>query len=345
MNALKNDRFLKACHGKSVEQIPVWMMRQAGRCLPQYHEIRKDHSFMDILETPELAAEVTVMPVDVLDVDAAILFSDILAIPQAMGMNLSFQKGKGPVFEQPIRSQSHISSLQQFDPNSVLPEMLQAIRRTKERLNDRVPLIGFTGAPWTLACYMIEGGSSRKGTRAKSYLYDDTDDVERLMDRLKEHVVKVLSAQIDAGVDAVQLFDTSTRVLPEELYCEHVLPKVQYVFDQLQSRDVPTIYFSRGTDHSLDHISRMPIDVMSLDWKQSLLSGWKACEEDVVIQGNLDPSMLLTSPETIQTETHDMLDQIDDFPGYVANLGHGVLPDTPLEHTKTFVNTVHDYQR
>lgn len=343
MNKIQNDRLLKACRGKEVDHPPVWMMRQAGRCLPQYRELREDHSFLEIINTPELAAKVTLMPVEEFGVDAAIIFSDILAIPEEMGMDLSFESGTGPVFHSPFRNENDLNQLQQFRPRTSLQEQLEAIRETKNRLEQRVPLIGFTGAPWTLASYMIEGQSTRKFRRAKALLYEKTDLVSRLMDLLREQIVRVLEAQIEAGADVVQLFDTTSRVLSAGTYRNRVLPRTKKIFEELAEYSVPKIYFSRGTSHSLQEQNQLMADVLSIDWTTDFEEARGQLNGDVVLQGNLDPAVLLTNRDVVRKRTNEMLARAAPLDGYIANLGHGILPDTPLENSTAFVETVQTY--
>lgn len=339
---MKNERFLKACRNEPVDRPPVWMMRQAGRVIPEYQEMRKHLTFRELMESPKRVAEVTTQPVDKLGVDAAILFTDILIIPEAMGQTVRFTSGEGPTVQPLLRSPEKIQSLDRIDPERDLPFVLESISATVERLNQRVPLIGFTGAPWTIACYMIEGGSSDRYCHAKQMLYDHPDAMNELLSRLTDAIIQVLDAKIEAGVDAVQLFDTSASTLPPGPYTDLVLPYVQQILNHISTEDTPVIYYGKGTGHSLREIAELAPDVIGLDWTVSMERARTTVDSEIALQGNLDPTVLLSNKNKIQSEVDRIIGEYNADTGLIMNLGHGIYPETDVEMAKAFVDAVQE---
>jgi len=341
---LQNDLLIRAAKQQPVERTPVWMMRQAGRYLPEYQAVREKSDFLTMCKTPELAAEVTIQPVDIVGVDAAIIFSDILTIPEAMGLSLEFVKGSGPVFDNPVRNIDDVESL----GKNILPELEyvgKAIEQTVSQLNGRVPVIGFSGAPWTLATYMIEGGSSIDYKVAKKLLYSQPDLLKRLIDALIPEIIEYLDMQIEAGADIVQVFDSWGGVLAPAEFEEFALKPMTLIVEGLKTRnpDTPVIVFSKGARTHLPSLADTGADVVSLDWMVDL--GWarEQVQDKVALQGNLDPAILLTDPTIIEEETKNLLSSYGDGFGHIANLGHGITPDVPVENAKAFVQAVKDF--
>jgi uroporphyrinogen decarboxylase len=342
---MKNDLFLRACRRHLVDRTPVWMMRQAGRYLPEYRAIRAKSDFLTMCKTPELAAEVTLQPVDILGVDAAIIFSDILMIPEAMGMELHMQESRGPVFPLPIRSADDLGRLRMLDPEKHLRFVMDAITMTKHGLNGRVPLIGFAGSPWTLASYMIEGGGTKNFTDVKRIMLDAPEMLEKLLGKLTEAVRLSLEAQIAAGVDAVQIFDTWGGILDPDHYRKFSLDPIFDVVSHLQRNGAPLIVFSRGTHHSFRELTEIGADVVGIDWTMDMSEAREIAGGRVALQGNLDPAYLLATPENIRKEVRSILRKFGSGPGHVFNLGHGISPDVPVEHARAFVNSVKEESR
>jgi len=341
---LQNDLLLRTAKQQPVERTPVWMMRQAGRYLPEYQAVREKADFLTMCKTPELAAEVTIQPVDIVGVDAAIIFSDILTIPEAMGLSLEFVTGRGPVFDNPVRNINDVDALSL----NILPELEyvgKAIERTVSQLKGRVPVIGFSGAPWTLATYMIEGGSSRDYKVAKKLLYSQPDLMKRLIDALIPEIIEYLNMQIEAGADIVQIFDSWGGVLASTEFDEYALKPIKLIVEGLKTKkpDTPVIVFSKGARTHLKSLANTGTDVVSLDWMVDL--GWARdqVQDKVALQGNLDPAILLTDPAIIETETKKLLASYGNGFGHIANLGHGITPDVPVENAKAFVQAVKDY--
>lgn len=339
---LKNDTFLKACRREKVDYTPVWMMRQAGRYLPEYMATRKKAGdFLTLCKTPDLAAEVTVQPIDILGVDAAIMFSDILVIPEAMGMDLKFLVGEGPHFSDPVRSETDIDKLDNPDPMDRLKYVMDAIAAIKKRLDNRVPLIGFTGAPWTLATYMIEGGSSKNFALIKKMLYDSPATLHKLLDKVTDAVINYLKAQIETGVDAVQIFDTWGGILTPHDFETFSLQYIQRIIEEIGS-SVPVIVFAKGTGYMLESIAETGCDVVGVDWMSDIGNVRRRIGRKVALQGNMDPCNLYASPETIRKSVKNILAGFGEGEGHIFNLGHGILPDIPVEHAKAFINAVHE---
>lgn len=336
-----NDLFLKACHREPVDRTPVWMMRQAGRYLPEYRAVRAKHDFLTLCKTPELAAEVSIQPVELIDVDACIIFSDILVVPEAMGMELVVEEGKGgPRFPHPLRSRSDIDALKVPDPNRELKYVMDALRLTRKHLNGRVPLIGFAGSPWTLATYMVEGKGSKNFRHIKELVYNNPKDAHALLDKLARTVASCLNAQIEAGAQAIQIFDTWGGILPQEEFREFSLRSINQVMQLLRRNSAPVILFCKDCGHSLEAIADLRPDVVSLDWTVDIGKARDMVGSYVALQGNMDPALLYSSPERIRTGVQGILEKFGKGPGHIFNLGHGILPDVPVEHAKAFVQAV-----
>lgn len=336
-----NDLFLRACKGYKVRPVPIWIMRQAGRYLPEYQQVRGEVDFLTLCKTPELAAKVTIQPVDVLGVDAAILFSDILIPAEAMGLELKFIEGQGPVLSPTIRDKHAVSELKSIDPKKDVPFVLETIKILREELKDRVPLIGFSGAPFTLATYMIEGGSTKSFFYTKRFMYENPTVFKELMNKLCSVTLSYLSAQIEAGVQAVQMFDTWAGILHADEYQRFVLPFVQRIFDYLKSCGVPRIYFALDSYHLLHVISQIDCEVFGIDWRIDLDKAVEILGEDRVVQGNLDPCALFLEDKELEKKVKDILKAGSKAKSHIFNLGHGVLPNIPAERVKFLVDLVH----
>lgn len=336
-----NDRFLRALQREPVDRPPVWMMRQAGRYLPEYRAVRKKADFLTMCRTPELATEVTLQPVDILGVDAAIIFSDILVIPDAMGMDLTVDEGVGPQFSDPVRSMADLARLRDVEPEVGLKYHLDALRMTRRALNGRVPLIGFAGAPWTLFAYMTEGKGTKSFAVAKKALFADPTFSHALLARLADNVGRFLVAQAAAGAQALQIFDSWAGSLGPREYREFALPYMARAAQIAKTAGVPVIAFAPGAGWALGEIAEATgCDVLGVDWHTD--AAWARGVANATrrgIQGNLDPTALYASPREIAARTTAMLQQIDG-PGYIANLGHGILPDIPVDHARAFIDTV-----
>jgi uroporphyrinogen decarboxylase len=335
-----NDRFLRACRREPVDRTPVWFMRQAGRYMPEYRALRERHTLLELCRTPELAVEVTLQPIRALGFDAAILFSDLLIPLAPLGLPFDFQSGEGPVVEKPIRSRADVEALHRFEPREDLAMVLEAIRLLRGEL--KVPLIGFAGAPFTLATYAIEGGSSKNLALTKELMYGEPDTWHHLAGLLAEVVSDYLRAQVEAGAQAVQLFDSWIGALDEADYREFVLPHVRRIFDGLTGLDVPQIHFGTGTGHLLAAQREAGGTVIGVDWRTPLDEGWQVVGGDVAIQGNLDPTLLFAPRERLLERVDDVLRRAGGRPGHVFNLGHGILPGTPVENVRAVVEHVHE---
>lgn len=335
-----NDLFLRTCRLEETERTPVWLMRQAGRYMKEYWGIRSKHSFLEMCKTPEIAARVTMQPIDTFGFDAAILFSDILIPVEAMGVDLEFVEGRGPVLTTKIEDITDINRLVVPDPEEDLPFVLDAIRLLRKRLN--VPLIGFSGAPFTLASYIIEGGGSKNYLKAKSMMYNEPRLWKSLMEKIADTVTDYLNAQIDAGAQAVQVFDSWVGCLSPEDYKQFVQPYTKQVFDGLKG-DVPRIHFGTGSAMLLEHMRNAGGDVIGCDWRIGLDDAWTRIGYDHGIQGNLDPILLHATPEVLVERIRGVLDKAGGRPGHVFNLGHGILPTTPVENVKVLVDAVKKY--
>jgi uroporphyrinogen decarboxylase len=333
--------FIAACRREPTSYTPVWLMRQAGRYMEEYRKLRAQYDFLELCKKPELAAEITVTPVERLKVDAAILFADILLILEPMGVGLEYSKGDGPVIHHPVRSGKDVDGLIEFDPESELSFVYDAVKRIRRALKNKVPLIGFAGAPFTMASYLIEGGGSRNYIHTKKLFYTAPEAWKRLMDRLADIVAKYLNCQIAAGAQAVQLFDSWAGCLTPADYAQFVLPYTRAVIEAIEP-GVPVISFSTGTSGLLKHLRAAGGDVIGLDWRVDLDEGWATVGYDVAVQGNLDPVALFASPKEIRNRVAEILKRADGRAGHIFNLGHGVLPETPVEHVIAMVEAVHE---
>lgn len=333
--------FLLACRREPVPHTPVWLMRQAGRFLPEYRAIRARHSFLELCRTPAAAAEVTLQPVNLLGVDAAILFADILLVLDPLGLGLSFESGDGPALARPVRSAADVARLPRIDVADALAYVLETVRIVRRELDGRVPLIGFAGAPFTLASYAIEGGSSRNHERTKRFMLAEPEAWDDLMARLVEVTADYLNAQVAAGAEAVQVFDSWVGHLAPRDYAASVAPHMRELFRRL-SPAVPRIHFSTGTAGYLELVAAAGGDVVGVDWRVSLADAWRRIGTHRAIQGNLDPTILLGPRATVLARAREILEEASGQPGHVFNLGHGVLPDTPVDNVRALVDAVHE---
>jgi len=334
--------FLMACRRKPTPYTPIWLMRQAGRYMKEYRNLRKKYSFLEMCKNPELAAEVTLQPLQKLNVDAAIIFSDILIPLEPMGVGFEFAKGEGPVFHRPIREKKDVEQLKVIEPEEDTPFLMEAIQIVRRELEGKIPLIGFSGAPFTLASYIIEGGHSKNYVLAKSMMYQDRVTWDKLMEKLSEVLIRYLNAQIRAGVQAVQVFDSWVGCLSQADYKEFVLPYSKKILNRLD-KSVPAIHFGTSTSTLLPLMKRAGGDVIGVDWRDDLGEAWKRIGYDVGVQGNLDPVVLFGSIDLIKKEVKRILRQAEGRPGHIFNLGHGILPNTPVDNVIALVDMVHEY--
>jgi len=337
---LKNDIFLKACKGEKIERTPIWIMRQAGRYLPEYRKIRQRYDFLTMIKTPELASEITIQPIEIIGVDAGIIFSDILVLPEAMGLKLYIDEGKGPRFERYIQSESDIANLCIPDPTEKLKYVLNAIELTKRNID--VPLIGFAGSPWTLFAYMVESEQEKDFKNAKLLIYLKPKLAHKLLEKITLAVSDFLIAQIEYGADAVQIFDTWGGILSYDEFKEFSLKYIAYVIERIKSKfdEIPVILFSKGTWQWIEEIINTGCDVISIDWTFDIKKAREKSHEKISIQGNLDPVILLSEPEIVAHEAMKILEKYGIGNRHIFNLGHGILPDTPVENVKVLVETV-----
>jgi uroporphyrinogen decarboxylase len=336
----KNDLFLRACKRLPVERTPIWVMRQAGRYLPEYRAVRQKYDFLTMCKTPDLATEVTLQPIDLIGVDAAIIFSDILVIPEAMGMHLEMHEGIGPVFPHPIRNESDAQSLNKIEPTVDLKYVLDAVTLTKNELNRRVPLIGFSGSPWTLLAYMVEGQGSKTFSKVKYLIYNNPKLAHRLLDKIADAVATYLCAKIEAGVDAVQIFDTWGGILSQDDFEEFSMNYIRKIISEVKGKEVPVIMFAKGVHYHLSKLAESGADVLGLDWTMNIGDIRKKVGDKVALQGNLDPTILYGGHEKIKYEARKILKSFGKGSGHIFNLGHGILPDVQPENLKALVNFV-----
>nr|WP_312509895.1 uroporphyrinogen decarboxylase [Pseudomonas luteola] len=347
MTALKNDRFLRALLKQPVDVTPVWMMRQAGRYLPEYRATRgRAGDFMSLCMNPELACEVTLQPLERYPLDAAILFSDILTIPDAMGLGLYFETGEGPRFKKRIESAADIEALPVPDPEADLGYVMNAVRTIRRELNGRVPLIGFSGSPWTLATYMVEGGSSKDFRRSKAMLYDNPHAMHNLLDKLARSVTAYLNGQIQAGAQAVQIFDTWGGNLSSAAYQEFSLAYMRRIVDGLirerEGRKIPVILFTKNGGLWLESMAASGADALGLDWTCDIGDARSRVGDKVALQGNMDPAVLYAKPDAIRSEVARILARYGKGSGHVFNLGHGITPEVDPAHAGAFIEAVHE---
>ena len=338
----ENDLILRAARGETVERTPVWIMRQAGRILPEYRAIRQSLSgFKELVETPELAAEVTIQPVDILGVDAAIIFSDILVVPEAMGLEYQMIENKGPYFEKTIQTLADLEKINVPDVDDTLHYVMEAIKVTKKELNNRVPLIGFAGAPWTIFSYMIEGQGSKTFSKAKKMLYTNKQLSHQLLEKIAQTTIKYLKAQIKAGADIVQIFDSWAGILSHEQYLEFGMKYVSMICNAVN--EVPVTVFAKGAYFARKEMGELNCNTIGLDWNMDIQKSRELIGKEKTLQGNLDPCMLYSDFDTIKLETSKMLSSFGPN-RHIANLGHGVYPDMHPDKVRCFVDTVKEYK-
>lgn len=347
MQSLQNDRLLKALLREPVDVTPVWLMRQAGRYLPEYRKVRKQAgSFMDLCCNPELACEVTMQPIERYPLDAAILFSDILTVPDAMGLGLYFEEGEGPRFKKPVRNAADVQALPVPDPESELRYVMDAVRLIRRTLDNRIPLIGFAGSPWTLATYMVEGGSTKTYSRVKGMLYGEPDLLHQLLETTARSVTAYLNAQVAAGAQALMIFDTWGGVLTPRDYLEFSLDYMQQIIDGLtreaEGRRIPVILFTKGGGQWLEAMADTGTDALGIDWSTDIGDARRRVGERVALQGNLDPATLYGTHDVIRARVAAVLEAFGSGAGHVFNLGHGITPDVDPEHTGILINAVHE---
>jgi uroporphyrinogen decarboxylase len=343
--ALKNDRVLRALRREPVDVTPVWIMRQAGRYMPEYRAIRAEADFLTLCKTPELATRATLLPIDMLGVDAAIIFSDILIPVQAMGMELVFSESKGPQLPTPIRDRSDIDRLKDFDPRTATRFLPDSIRQTVNTLDGRVPLFGFAGAPYTLATYMIEGETSKNFYGIKRMAYQAPDLLHRLLERLTRMVGDYLVAQVEAGAAAVQIFDTWAGALSPDDYAQFCAPYTARIVEAVKKTGAPVLLYVNGCAALLEAMADTGVDAISVDWRIDLAEAKRRVGARVALQGNLDPCVLYAQPDVIRRRARRVLDAYGREPGHIFNLGHGILPDVSVAHAKSLVDAVHEESR
>lgn len=331
---------MRACRREPVPYTPIWLMRQAGRYMPEYRAVRAKTSFLELCKTPSLAAEVTVTAAERLGVDAAIIFADILLILEPMGIDLEFAQGEGPVIHNPVRHPSDVDRLRQLEDANALDFVNEAIRQTRRALKPDIPLIGFSGAPFTLASYLTEGGGSKNYVHTKRLMYNDAGAWHAMLGLIAANLVKYLNAQIDAGVQAVQLFDSWAGCLSPDDYREYVLPHTRAVIQNIKP-GVPVIHFGTGTAALLELMREAGGDVIGLDWRVRLDQAWQRVGHDVAVMGNLDPVALFADRDVLRAQAKRILDQAGGRAGHIFNLGHGILPETPVENVIALVELVH----
>jgi len=341
MSMLKNDLFLKALRGETVERPPVWMMRQAGRYLPDFMKLKEKYDFFTRCRTPELATEITVMPIDQIGPDAAILFSDILVIPQAMGIEVEMKNGIGPWLPNPVRSLEAVAQVNVPDIDESLGYVLEAIKMTKEALNNEVPLIGFAGSPWTILCYSVEGQGSKSFDKAKGFCFSQPEAAHQLLQKITDTTIAYLKAKVKAGVNAVQIFDSWGGMLSPVDYQEFSWKYIQQIIDALKD-EAPVIVFGKGCWFALHEMSQSGAAALGIDWTCSARNARYLTGGNIPLQGNFDPSRLLSPIPEIQKQVKIMIDSFGKD-RYIANLGHGILPNIPVDHAKAFVDAVKNY--
>jgi uroporphyrinogen decarboxylase len=339
---LKNDLLLKALRQEEVSRPPVWMMRQAGRYLPEYIALRNKYDFFTRVQTPELACEITLQPVDLIGVDAAIIFSDILVIPQAMGMQVLMEEGKGPLLPHTIKTIHDVEKLI-LEVSDQLQYVFDALSLTKRELNNRIPLIGFAGAPFTLLCYMVEGKGSKGFDKAKSFCFTQPELAANLLEKITKATIQYLIGQVKAGADVLQVFDSWSGLLAPDDFDRFAAPYLIQIAEALAPY-VPVILFPKGSNYALNILSQnKSVSGIGIDWTVRPSDARKETQHRVALQGNFDPSKLMLSPNEIGVEVHKMIDAFG-VKGYIANLGHGIMPHIPVDHAKAFVNAVKEYE-
>ncbi len=332
------DRFLRACYQKPVDRPPVWMMRQAGRYLPEYRAVRKQKSTMEMMKDPETACAITLQPVDLIGVDAAILYSDILMVPEAMGLKLDFVRGTGPVFENPVHTEKDIEKLSDQSIAQKCDFVSRTIQLIRKKIPDDFPLLGFAGAPFTVGAYMVGGDGSHDGNTIKKMAFEERQTFRHLMTKITHATIDYLKKQVEAGVDAVQLFDTWAGTFSVEDYKELALPYEREIFKSIRAMNVPTILYIKGGGPLFEEMVASGADVISIDWRLSLSEAKQKAQGRVALQGNLDPSKLYAPIPKIEESTLQMFKDFGKGRGYLVNLGHGIMPDIPVEHARAFVD-------
>jgi uroporphyrinogen decarboxylase len=341
IESLQNSVFMRACRREPVPYTPIWLMRQAGRYMPEYRAVRSRTSFLELCKNPALAAEVTVTAAERLGVDAAIIFADILLILEPMGVDLEFAQGEGPVIHNPVRQAADVDRLRQLEDVSALDFVNEAIRQTRRALKPDLPLIGFAGAPFTLASYLTEGGGSKNYVHTKRLMYNDRGAWHAMMSLIASSLAKYLNAQVEAGAQAVQLFDSWVGALSPDDYREFVLPHTRAVIQSIKP-GVPVIHFGTGTAALLELMREAGGDVIGFDWRVRLDDAWERVGHDVAVMGNLDPVALFADQKVLLAQAKRILDQADGRAGHIFNLGHGILPETPVENVIALVEMVHE---
>lgn len=340
----RSDRFLKACRKEPVDCTPIWMMRQAGRYLKEYRDIRSKYSFIEMCKTPELVVEVTLQPVRRFELDAAIIFADILLPLEYMGIDFEFTKDDGPQIKNPVRTKKEVEKMRTFVIEEHMDYLLTSIKLVRKELDGKVPLIGFSGAPFTLASYIIEGGGSKNYIHTKTMMYKEPDTWHLLMEKLVDMIIDYLNAQIKAGAQAVQVFDSWVGCLCPSDYKEFILPHQKRLFEGLD-KSVPNIHFAFGASHLLKLVKEAGGDVIGLDWRIDIDDAWGQLNYETAVQGNLDPTALYGSKDYIKKRVEDILKRAENRNGHIFNLGHGILPTVPVENAEYLVNLVHELSK
>ena len=336
--------FLKACRGEPTDVTPIWFMRQAGRYMKAYRDLKEKHSFLELCKNPELATEVTLQPLDVLGVDAAIIFADILLPLEPMGTGLEFTAGDGPVIPRPVKNKKDIEKLRPVNAEEDLGFVGGTIRQVRKEISGEMPLIGFAGAPFTLCSYMIEGGKSRDFTTTKLMMFETPELWNLLMDKVCTMLVDYLKMQVKAGAQALQIFDSWVGCMSPQDYEKYIMPHTRRIISKLKETGVPIINFTTGTSTLLDSVSQAGGDVISFDWRINIDDAWNKIGYDRSIQGNLDPTLLFAPIPIIRERVHDIMKRVSGRSGHIFNLGHGILQHTPVDHVKAVVDMVHEYQ-
>lgn len=339
----KNDLLLRALRGEEVSRPPVWMMRQAGRYLPEFMELKDKYDFFTRCQTPDMAAEITMQPVRRFPIDAAIIFSDILVIPQAMGLPFEMRPGVGPWLDNPVRSAADIAKLRSGDVNDELKYVFDALKITKEALNDEIPLIGFAGSPWTIFCYAVQGQGSKNFDKAKAFAYTETKAAHELLQKITDSTIIYLKEKINSGADVIQVFDSWGGMLSPKDYQEFSYPYITQIVDALYEL-VPVVVFAKGCWYALDEMSQSNASALGVDWTIKPSVAREMTKNRITLQGNFDPSRLLSPPETIQKMVKEMIDEFGTTK-YIANLGHGILPNVPVENARAFIEAVVNYKK
>ncbi|MCH2174969.1 MAG: uroporphyrinogen decarboxylase [Lentisphaeria bacterium] len=339
------DRFLNACHMQSVDATPIWLMRQAGRYMQEYRDLRSKYKILELIKDPDIATEVTMQPVNAFNVDAAIIFSDILPLLEGMGIDLEFISGKGPVIHNPVKTHADIEALAQPNPEESMDFTIEAIRRTVKTLDGKIPLIGFSGAPFTLASYAIEGGPSKEYLGVKKLMHGSPDYWHKLMEKISKQISHYLIAQVGAGAQALQLFDSWIGCLSPFDYREYIQPHVAQIIRTVKTncRNTPLIYFGTGNAGFLDLFKETNPDIIGVDWRMDLLQAWDIVGHDTPVQGNLDPALLLAPKDVLKAQAARLIDSVKGRKGHIFNLGHGIFKYTDPGHVRELIDFVHEY--